>query len=195
MLSGFVSRWVRFAIVLLILLAPAMPASAQDGSIRLGRSQALQFADKTIKFSLSAVSPAMIDRVVLVFGITRSGCTQGEIRVDPDFISGMQVDAHFDWKLGDYDAFLPGLEIWWQWEISDAAGNQLKTDKQTAILQDPAFSWQKLEQGQITLYWTDNEIDFGKRLMDMAARSLDRLSAEAGVEIAGENPYHNLPYG
>ncbi len=167
--------------LLLLLLGVPGQAQVQAAGIRPVVNRAQQSDDEALTFILNAISPAKIDRVVLFFGIGGNRCTNYTQLRNPDLVSGYQVSVKYEWDLTTSEVYLPGMEIWWQWEIYDEAGNMLETDVQRIVLEDTNFTWQKMEKEQITLYWTLGGLDFGKRLMEIAHRSMDRLAEKAGV--------------
>ncbi len=149
-------------------------------------NRAQQKTGKTVTFTLGAISPAKIDRVEILYGVSSNSCPELSLRGKPDIDPGLQVSARYEWNLELDDAYLPGVKIWWQWEIHDEAGNELVTEPKNIVMEDPEYTWQKLEQGQITLYWTGGELDFGKRMIDIAGRSIDRLAEKAGIQYPGK---------
>lgn len=177
---------LRFVGVVFLVFIQWHPARAQSVGIRAAVNRAQQKPGKILSFTLGAISPAKITRVELIYGVSSNSCPLPSMRGKPAIQAGLQVNARYEWSLAVDDAYLPGIEIWWQWEIHDEAGNMLLTEPQTLVVEDPDYQWQMLENGPIRLYWTEGGLDFGKRLIDKASRSMDRLAKNAGIQPTGD---------
>jgi hypothetical protein len=173
-------RWLRTLAVVILLLLCSVPVKAQESGIRVVQDRADQRQGKKINFGLVATGPAKIDRVTLVYGVVGHGCTGDDQRERLDIEPNVPITANYELDLRY--SFLPGIEIWWRWEIEDAAGNRLDTERKGLVLEDPDYRWQVLEQGLIRLQWAEGGPDFGGRMMEVAQRSMTRLAEEAGVE-------------
>ena len=163
----------------------ARPAQAQGG-IQIQTDEATPNFPGSIDFHLVANSRAAIDSVVLHYGTNGRTCQSGEARQVVDFDHGPTVDTHWAWELKRSGSLPPGVQVWWQWEIHDASGAQITTEKQSLRVEDARYSWRTLTCNHLTLIWSEGDNAFGAALMDEAQRSLDRLATDMGVRPPGD---------
>jgi hypothetical protein len=141
---------------------------------------------EVIEFSLSARAAVEIQAVTLLYGTDGLSCQPSEARQPVTLEPARQVDLTWEWELKRSGMLPPGTELWWQWEITDAAGNRRLTEKQTQVLNDPRHPWQRLERQGLILQWYEGGASFGQTLFAIARQSLARLSEEAGIQPSGE---------
>jgi hypothetical protein len=115
-------------------------------------------------------------------------------RNDADFTPGPAVLAQFtidQTKPENY--FPPGTELEYWWRVTDAAGNEFKTDRQKLLYLDNRYDWQTLENDRLALYWYEGSDSFGQALFDRANLALDTLETDVGIGL--EDPIKMFIYG
>jgi len=171
--------------IFLFLAIPLTPVQADAITIS-GNHAVLTFPD-SIKFDLSANSPADIDSVTLIYGTSADFlCASNSARQDIPFTPTPMVYATWTWDLNLGGILPPGAEIWWQWEVHDASGATTLTEVKKFTVEDPAFNWQKLQQGNVTIYWGKGPDSFGAFLLNETVNSLPRLAAASGIQYTGK---------
>ncbi len=181
-------RGVKTCIYLLSLLIFTLPLSpVQAGAISItGNHATLTFPDR-IKFDLSANSQADIDRVTLIYGTSADFlCASNSARQDISFTPTPMVYLIWTWDLTLSEILPPGTEIWWQWQLHDSSGATSLTEVKKFTVEDPAFNWQKLQQGNVTVYWDEGSESFGAFLLKETVTSLPRLAAASGIQYTGK---------
>jgi hypothetical protein len=183
-----IQRGVKTCIYQLFVLFLVLPLSpVQAGAIAIsGNHATLNFPD-SIKFDISANSQADIDRVTLIYGTSSDFlCAANSARQDIQFTPTPMVYLMWTWDFNLSGILPPGTEIWWQWELHDSSGATTLTEVKKFIIEDPAFNWQKLQQGNVTVYWGEGPDSFGAFLLKEAVTSLPRLAAASGIQYTGK---------
>lgn len=184
-------RKIILSLIVLVLAAVIAPPLLADGNIQVANSTwDSEFGDH-LSFSLEATGPAEIDKVELLYRVVGQLATS---RNEAKFTPGTSVTASFTIDQTKPENYMPpGAELEYWWKIEDAAGNQVKTDKQTITIVDNRYEWQSLENDRLTLYWYAGDQKFGPALFDRANKALDTLSSDMGISL--ENPIKIFIYG
>ena len=83
----------------------------------------------------------------------------------------------------------PGATLWWEWTLTDDAGNTYTTPRQDLTFEDDRFQWQTVSGEDITLHWYAGE-DVGPMLLDAAADGLQLLEADLGIDLQEEVEFY-----
>jgi hypothetical protein len=92
----------------------------------------------------------------------------------------------------------PMITFTYWWVIEDKESNRLKTDPVSFAYVDTRFEWQSLENGQVRLYWHNQNAAFGQNYFDRAVQAASDLGTEFGVQspspivIVIYNSHHEL---
>jgi hypothetical protein len=76
----------------------------------------------------------------------------------------------------------PGVDLWWEWQLTDDQGQIYNTPRQSLTFADERFSWNTVSQNNITLHWYAGE-DVGPLLLESAVAGLALLEDELGIEL------------
>ena len=174
--------------ILMMLLA--MPAIAQEGITVTDQSADFEFRDH-LTFNLSAEGPVEISDVDLFFRVVGQLATS---RNAAEFTPGTSIEAEFVYDqtdVGNY--FPPGTELEYWWKVTDADGNEFKTERERLTYLDNRYPWQTMENERLTLYWYEGSDDFGQALFDRANVALDTLESDIGIAL--EDPIKIFIYG
>lgn len=173
-----------FLILTLSMLLFSLPAAAQTG-IQVTRDEAaVEFPDG-ITFYITASSASEIQSVTLLYGADRQTCQPGQALTALEFDPAAEVEL--DWQLEFVRSGIipPGVELWWQWEIKDASGGVLRTERQTLRVNDQRQEWQSLTEGLITVQWYEGDQVYGRRLVNTSVAALERMETEQGLPPSG----------
>lgn len=176
-----------FFLLLALLMGGLLSALAQEGITVTSNTYEYTFSERLV-FRLQAHSESEIEEVTLFYRYGLDGATNRRL---PEFTPGGAITAEHLERL-QRGEIPPGSEIEYTWRIEDMAGNSLKTETVTFTYMDDRFDWEDLTQGQVTLYWYDDDQAFGQRLLDSAVDSLARLEERVGVEL--EHPIKIIVY-
>ena len=139
-------RGVKTCIYLLLIILLALPlAPVHADTITITGNDAILDYPDSIKFDLSVNSPGDIESATLIYGTSADFlCAANSARQDIPFSPTPMVYLTWTWDLNLSGILPPGAEIWWQWEVHDASGATTLTEVKKFIIEDPAFTWQKL---------------------------------------------------
>jgi hypothetical protein len=181
--GGRVPILARLA-ALALILALAQPALAQSGP-RVTADAAVVDFPAGIRFELAAESGQPLTRAELRYGADARSCLPSEARQALRFDSAAAIAVDWEWDFTRTSLLPPGVRFWWQWELEDAAGARLLTDKQWSTITDQRFTWRTATRDLVTVTWAAGDAAFGQELLDLSLRSLDRLEHEMGVRPDG----------
>jgi hypothetical protein len=74
----------------------------------------------------------------------------------------------------------PWQVLFYRWELTDSAGNTLRTEETKAEVADDTRDWQRLENGKVAVFWYARDVAFGERLLDVAQRGYDHVQKATG---------------
>jgi Peptidase MA superfamily len=138
-----------------------------------------------ITFSLQASNPAQkIKKVVLNYGFEQLSCQEMETTREAKIEPAYRIQAEWEIDFKDSGAVYPGTNLWHRWEITASDGSQVNTPVQWLIVRDQRHSWQTLTKGKLELSWYRGDRAFGEYLMGLLQKTLRRLSADFGIQIA-----------
>ncbi len=184
-------------LLLMLLLAAALlvngaPAKslAQDNIEVLDQNWDANFRDY-LTFTLDAQSSSDITEVELLYRVIGQLATS---RNPAEFTPGSRISAEFTLDQTDPINYMPpGTELEYWWKITDAAGSELKTERERIILLDNRYNWQQLQNDRLALYWYEGDSEFGQARYNRANEALDTLEHDMGIAI--ENPIKIFIYG
>jgi hypothetical protein len=165
-------------LLLLLILALPPAAAAQDPIRVLDQRVETAFRDY-ITFHISLESDEDIAEARLMYRVAGQIATA---RGDADVEPGAPVEASYTIEQ-ERDYLPPGSELEYWWRITDAGGNELKTEPQALVYVDERHDWQVLQSDRLSLYWYEGDRAFGEALFDQANETLDQVEAEAGVHV------------
>lgn len=171
-----------FLAVLAVLVLPHL-AQAQD-PIQVDESTWDGNFRDYLTFSLQTQSNAEITDVDLFYRIVGQIATS---RNSAEFTPGNTVSAQFTIDQTEPGNYMPpGTDVEYWWKITDADGNELKTEKQTLTFLDNRHDWDMRQNDRLTLYWYQGGDSFGDALFKRADEALDTLETDIGISL--ENP-------
>jgi len=189
-----IAQKLTVVLIALLLTGPlALPPAevgGQDVIQAVDQSVDYEFRDH-LTFNLETESTADIVEVELLYRIVGRPATS---RNGADFTPGPAVSAEFtidQTKPENY--FPPGTDLEYWWRVTDAAGNELKTEREKLLYLDNRYDWQTLENERLALYWYDGGDSFGQALFDRANLALDTLETDVGIGL--EDPIKIFIYG
>lgn len=165
------------------LLLPATAAVGQEAIRVTDQTVDYNFRDQ-LTFTLAAESDAEFAEVDLYYRIVGRPATSRNAAELTPASPAATVAAEFkldQTKPENY--FPPGTELEYWWKITDVAGNELKTDRQTLLYLDNRYDWQKLENERLAIYWYEGGDSFGQALFDRANEALDTLASDVGIAL------------
>ena len=184
--------YVVVSVIWLALVAVLAPAdsAAQDTIKVIDQGWDADFRDH-LTFTLTAESSDEIVEVDLFYKVVGQIATS---RNEVEFSAGSTITAEFiidQTEPSNYSP--PGTEMEYWWKIVDAAGNELKTERETLLYLDNRYEWQFLQNERVTLYWYEGDDSFGQSLFERANSALDTLESDIGIKLS--DPIKIFIYG
>jgi len=176
-MSGF-ARVVALVAVLLTLISslyPAEPALA-DGQITvLDNGHQSKFPDQII-FKLQVQGLSEIKRVTLYYKFKGN---DANAYAYPQFTPGNAVTMQYSYDVRK-SYVPPGTDVTYYWQITDAVGNETRTEPLTFTYEDNRFQWQSVAQGIISVHYYRDET-LSRDLLVGAAEAVSRESRDLRV--------------
>jgi Peptidase MA superfamily len=167
------------SLVVLLLLSSAFVSATgtinADTPISITTQPAVKnnFPDELV-FTVSAKDSAQITDVVLHYSLLPEG---DNVNARADFSKGTDVQATYHMRSNGNPLYLPpGKEIRYSWQFTDANGAQLTTDPATVTYTDTRFDWQKVNSGNLTLYFYRGSTSDANSLLNVGAMSISKAS-------------------
>lgn len=163
-------------LAVLLLGTVVSPAASAQGGIEVTAADVVNNFPDEVVFRLSAHSEAIIEDVTLRYQILPDGVmAYGR----PDFTPAERVQVDFYLKGNDppRSYLAPGAEIEYFWEVEDGAGNKLTTDQTTFVYEDIRFSWERVSEGNVSVYWYAGSRSSAESSLEVARDTLDKVSA------------------
>lgn len=173
-----------FASLFFLWLAFPKPAGSQEG-ISVEKNEVRLLLPDGLRFYLSARSQANIQKATLEYGTLDQSCQESTGQQSPAFDPVPHVDLTWFIDFKRSGVIPPGASLWWQWEIEDATGNAVKTEKETIVIRDQRHVWENLTGEEVTVQWYEGGQSWGRTLLTVAEQSLDKLEAEIGTRPEG----------
>ncbi len=182
-------RKLTFAILLSLSFLTITPAFASPLPNVTDNKIILNFPESAT-FHATITSDAEITSVVLEYGNEQQTCGEVVAKAFPQFTPGKTVDAEWIWEMRQSGSLPPGAQLWWQWRITDATGNETLSEKATATWLDDDHSWQTMQNGDyLKLHWYKGDAAFASELAQAAHDGLvfnetqSGLKADAPIDI------------
>jgi hypothetical protein len=177
-------KTVALIAVLALLLTGLSPVQAQIQTTlpAQGESATVRFP-YYIDFNLLVNGGATITDVRLHYTVERDSFANVTSEVKTDILPGTTVNATWTWDLRQTGSMPSGTEIDYWWTIEDSTGNSYVTEKERVSYDDSRFTWQKLTEGNITLYYYYGGESFARELLTSAEQSLAKLAADTGASL------------
>lgn len=144
-------------------------------------------------FRATISSEAEIASVVLEYGNEQQTCGEVIAKAFPQFTPGKTVDTEWTWEMRQSGSLPPGAQLWWQWRITDANGNETVTERETATWLDDDHNWQTTQNGDyLKLHWYEGDQAFASELAKAAYDGLVFNETQSGLKADG--PIHIYIY-
>jgi hypothetical protein len=173
-------RLLFFALITLFPLRSLLltPRSTQANPA-VSRNEATVDFPNSVTFRLELESPAELASAVLAYDVEQASCVEVNAQV-PVEVDG--AAAEWTWVMSRSGNPPPGSRLWWEWTVTDTAGNTFTTPRQELTFADERFTWRTVEAEGIHLHWYRGD-EVGPLLLDAAVDGLNRLENDMGIEL------------
>lgn len=162
-------------LVLALSAGATAPMAAADGPITITTQPAVKNSfPQELVFTVSAKDSAQITDVVLKYTLLPEG---GDVLARAEFNKGTDVQATYHMRSNGNPLYLPpGKEIRYSWQFTDANGGQTSTDPATVTYTDTRFDWQKVNSGNLTLYFYRGNQSDATSLLNVGSTAIAKAS-------------------
>lgn len=177
---GLLKRYVKFiatALASLLLLAAAAPTEAQGITVVVNEA-AVSFPE-SVDFQVEVASGVELTEAVLTYDVVHHSCVEVSSEVP---VQVEDSSAAWRWVMSRSGNPPPGAELWWEWTLTDTAGERFTTPRQSIVLVDERFPWRTIDDQDISLHWYEGE-ETGPILLEAAVAGLARLEQEMGIAL------------
>jgi len=164
---------------------PRATVAANDTAVTAAgveRNEAVVDFPDAVTFRLEMAEPPVGGQAILRYDVVSRECVDVSSQV-PVTLDGN--GAEWTWVMSRSGNPPPGTELWWEWTLTDADGNEVTTPRQSATLADDRFPWRTVEAGDTFLHWYEGD-DVGPALLEAAVTGHHRLQNEMGIAWDGE---------
>lgn len=100
--------------------------------------------------------------------------------VDVSITPGRTVNLAYTWNI----TTPPSTPFYYAWELTDAAGNLIRSPEALVSYDDTRFAWQILENEYLAVWWHDRPASFGQQVFEIANRAFTEQQALFGTALA-----------
>jgi len=165
----------------LVLLSPSL-VQARSGLTILDSSVEAEFPFN-LSFNLSAESDVNITDIRLHYAVDQVSFAQVTSEAYIEFVPSTIVEAGWTWNMRKTGGLPPGANVEYWWTVEDAEGNRVETTPVRVQFDDTRYSWGSLTEGNITIYWYEEDESFAQELMSAAQQALARLAENTGAQL------------
>jgi len=164
-------------LVPLIVLIPLLAlAAVPHPSITVAETEAVLHYPDSIDFTLKASSAEAIVLAEVEYGLEIASCATDINRASPeDFESATAVETEWSWDMRQTGSLPPGAQLWWQWHVVDAGGNEVRTSTETITWLDDVHPWETLSESNLLLHTYNTTQDMQRQLLQAAVNGAGRL--------------------
>ena len=156
----------------LAVWALTIVSSAGQGAINVDSSDAVNEFPNGVTFSISLHSDSEISKVQFRYAVPPDGTNVYE---EPECTSGTSVTCTYNLKSGPKLFLVPGANVVYHWQATDAAGDTLETEPATFVYEDDRFHWKSVSDGNLTLWYYSGSESEVRPLLQTGVEGLRRM--------------------
>ena len=193
-MSGRIS-YLLVAVAAALLLLPSGEVMAQSGGIEVVSSSVTSEFPLGIRFRVEARSDSEIKEIAVRFRVGEQ--TRGEYTYLDLGEAGQLVDSELLFRTSTGNRYIPpGTIIRYNFEITDAEGNQLDTEREEFIYEDARFQWDEISEGAVTVAYHGPVLRRAEAILDAIIQTVNVMGPLLGADL--EKPirvtvYNNVP--
>ena len=171
-----------------LLLCLTAVAAAQTAVSPL-RNEALVNYPNDVRFVLELPADTAVTRATLRYDVDKTACLDAAAQVPVELIAtDAGLTADWTWVMSRSGNPPPGTTLWWEWALTDAAGNETTTPRQSLTFSDDRFDWQTVAADGMTLHWYRGDV--GPMLLEAATAGLARLEDDMGIQLQNDVQFY-----
>ena len=174
---------IAFAAALLTVgVSYAAPSPDLSGPIRPVSTTAEVHFPHELVIRLQVEADEEIREITFFYRLGRQTTT---VYGYPSFTPGTSVETEFRIRTGGA-SFLPtGVDIEYYYVVRDAAGGRFESERTVLEYKDPAFDWQRAQDGDLAILWHDRSRRDVERVLAGVAPKVDEIKSLFGLGDVG----------
>jgi hypothetical protein len=169
-------------LTLLLVLFSACSSAAQGEIVVLSNTAEVNYP-LDIVFHLDVESTSTVTDIRLCYTTDRITTAKLITEVFPKFTPADKVSAGWSLQMKKIGGLPPGANIQYWWKIKDSSNHYLETIPKAVKFNDARYSWSKITDGEVSLFWHKGSDSFARELMDTAQQTLSKLSNDTGAQL------------
>lgn len=137
-----------------------------------------------VDFHLVARASAPIETASIEYGVDARTCGDVTNVASPRFEPDAALDLTWRWEVTPNQVIPPSGRIWWRWQLTTAAGQEIATPRQTIAFADDWFLWRSESEGNLTVHWYRGGTSLAQKMLTAGGDTLDQLEADTGLRLA-----------
>jgi hypothetical protein len=163
--------WASAIISIFLFLLVSRPTLGQEAITFTVFETSNNFPnDLTFSTTVSSNAGEIVD-AELVFHLRNQFSSASLSRMKIEFEPASAVDLSYVWDTSA--GTIPGAAVIYYWEVTDSAGNQVRSDEQLVRYEDTRYDWQILENDDIAVWWHDRRASFGEKVFEIAVQAVE----------------------
>jgi hypothetical protein len=168
------------AIVLIAGFAAPLPRASAQQAITVVSEQPENDYPQGVSFKITVRAPGDIKEARLLYQVAPDGVGASAVA---DCTGTGTVSCSYELVSGRGIYIIPGAEITYHWEITDASGGQLSTQPKLYVHQDTRFTFATLKQGNVTVYYHSGAQSQAQAVLQAAADTLQKVGQLEGTQV------------
>lgn len=156
------------------------PVARAQSAITIVSEQPQNEFPRGVTFTLSFTAPSAPKEVRLQYRLAPDGTGATAIA---DCTGTTTVSCNYTLTSGAGIFIIPGAEITYHWEITDAAGEKTATPDKLYVHEDTRFTFQTLQEDNITLYYHAGTPADAQAVLDAAAATMRDIGALEKTQV------------
>lgn len=160
----------------------AAPSPDLPGPIRpVSTTTEINFPDELV-IRLQVEADEEIREITVFYRLGRQKTT---IYGYPSFTPGTRVETEFRISTGGAEFLPTGVDMEYYYVVRDAAGGRFESERTVIEYKDPAFDWQRAQEGELAILWHDRPRRDVERVLDDVAPKIEEIKSLFGLDEVG----------
>lgn len=166
------SRILLLSFLFHLLLASNRPVAGQDAITFAAFETSNHFPNDLTFTTAVSSSTGEIAAAQLVFHLRNQFSSDSLSRAQIEFEPAGRVELSYTWDTSA--GTIPGAAVIYYWEVTDSAGNKVRSAEQLVRYEDTRYDWQILENEAIAVWWHDRPAAFGEQVFEVATQAVKK---------------------
>jgi hypothetical protein len=168
-------------VAVLLAIALPLPIKASAPINVTDTSSQVSFPGSLI-FNFQAQSASPITDVRIHYRVERINFADVTSEAWPKPAPATTMKTRWVWDMRKY-SLPPGTNVQYWWTAANKVGDEVITERKSVVFNDSRYSWNKLTNGNLNLFWYQGSQQFANDLIVSGITGLKKLEADTGVQL------------